>query len=675
MNIYNDKNDIYFLDKYSNFKYGEVLRSTVKLSKIEKLNNPYEFNYKNYLNSKNVVGTLNTYGNIDLQNKFCGNIIIYKINKLKEIVNIKLKKNLEEKELNFYKSLIFSDDINLDKSIKENFDTLNATFMLTTSGTHVVYLCMALDFIFKEKNKKSNMIKCIILILFMLFTGANIPVIRAVISYIIKVILDFFNKKISTLKNLLVTIAIMLVYNPYYILNTSFILSITCILSIILLSNLINSYLKQKLYLKIFPKFIYKKNHPFSKFLDYIILAFSINFSVFIGTLPIQISFFHKYNLLSLIFNIVLNFILSFEYFIGFLTLVLIFIPYISDILIVSNYFLLNIIIKFTSILSNFTLDISIPCFNIFQLILYYLVIFIILYEIHFLKKKIKCQRVRIKKVLNILISLFITLIVITKIYEIYFENYIYYFNVGQGNMALIRQDRKIILVDAGSTSKNVASNVLNNFLKSRAIKNIDLILITHFHSDHVNGVYNIDDKIKVGNVCYLTPDKSFNVEEEYQNVQKYLDKKGVSKIQVKYKNIKITALTPNENDIINSSDIANSNSCIYLINVKNKNYLFMGDATLESEKYFLEKINNITDSKTKQNLIQSLKNIEVIQIGHHGSSTSTSEEFLEYINAKYAVISSKKKVYGHPASTTLEKLEKYNIKYFITEQKGAIKF
>ena len=651
------------------------------MSKIEKLNNPYEFDYKRYLNSKNIIGVLNSYGNITNKNQFSGNVVEYNINKFKEFVNFRLKENLEESKLNLYKSLIFSDDKDLDSSIKSNFEKLNASYMLTTSGTHVIYLCMALDFIFKEKNKKSNIIKTIILILFSFFTGANIPVIRAVISYIIKVILDFFNKKISNVKNLILTIFIMLLYNPYYIFNTSFILSISCVLSIILLSSLIASYLKQKLYLKVFSKYIYKKRHPISKFLDYIIVAFSINLSIFIGTFPIQICFFHKYNLLSLIFNILLNFVSSFEYFIGFLTLILIFIPYVSDILIVSNYFLLNIIIKLTSILSNFTLDVSIPCFNVFQLILYYMVIFFILYKIHFLKKKVKDTRLRLKKILNVLISVFIILIISSKVYEIYFENYIYYFNVGQGNMALIRQDRKIIIIDAGSTSKSVASNVLNNFLKSRAIKNIDLILITHFHLDHVNGIYNIDEDIKIGNVCYLTPDASFEVEQEYQNVQKYLEIKGASKIQVKaldsieFKNIKITVFPPSENDIINSSDVANSNSCIYLINVNNKNYLFMGDATIESEKYFLEKISNLKDEKIRQNLIQSLRNIEAIQIGHHGSSTSTSKEFLKFIKPKYAIISSKKKVYGHPSSITLEKLQKYNIKYFITEQKGAIKF
>ena len=68
-------------------------------------------------------------------------------------------------------------------------------------------------------------------------------------------------------------------------------------------------------------------------------------------------------------------------------------------------------------------------------------------------------------------------------------------------------------------------------------------------------------------------------------------------------------------------------------------------------------------------------KNVDIYQVGHHGSKTSTSKEFLKLINPEKAVISSKKKVYSHPAKETLETLENLKITYYITEKNGAIIF
>ena len=90
-----------------------------------------------------------------------------------------------------------------------------------------------------------------------------------------------------------------------------------------------------------------------------------------------------------------------------------------------------------------------------------------------------------------------------------------------------------------------------------------------------------------------------------------------------------------------------------------------MGDATIETEKVLLNNITNDIQNK--------FQNISVLQVGHHGSKTSTSDNFLQMLNVKLAVISSKKKVYGHPSKETLDRLNKYNIRYKITENNGAV--
>ena len=107
-----------------------------------------------------------------------------------------------------------------------------------------------------------------------------------------------------------------------------------------------------------------------------------------------------------------------------------------------------------------------------------------------------------------------------------------------------------------------------------------------------------------------------------------------------------------------------NANSTVYLVEKSKKKYLFMGDATKKTEKYILEKYE---EKKEK---------INVIQLSHHGSSTSSYEPFISKLNNQcICVISSKKKVYGHPSELVLKLLNKYNLKYKITEKEGAVLF
>lgn len=236
--------------------------------------------------------------------------------------------------------------------------------------------------------------------------------------------------------------------------------------------------------------------------------------------------------------------------------------------------------------------------------------------------------------------------------------------------MSLIRKNRKVILIDSGSTTNNLASNILNNFLKSKAIDNIDFVILTHFHTDHMNGIYNIEAKIdKIG---YSIPKEECA---EYEKISEFLIENNITRVELKkddkisLKNITIDILLPYANKVIKSDDIANSNSIVALVSIKEKrenlNFLYMGDATVETENVL---VNNITND-----IQNKFQNISVLQVGHHGSKTSTSDKFLQMLNTKLAVISSKKKVYGHPAKETLDRLGKYNIKYKITENDGAI--
>jgi len=240
--------------------------------------------------------------------------------------------------------------------------------------------------------------------------------------------------------------------------------------------------------------------------------------------------------------------------------------------------------------------------------------------------------------------------------------------------MALIHNNTKNILIDCGSTADGTSFNIINNYLKGAGIDTIDIILITHFHSDHMNALAEICDNYKVKYVCFSIPKSGV---EEYSKTRKYLKENNISLIEIceedniKLDGININILTPPKDKIIVDNDLLNANSTSYLISMNNKNYLFMGDSTIETEKYILNKYLN---SNRYEDIKNRLEDIYVYQVSHHGSNTSSYENFIERLNIKNAIISAKKSIYGHPSESVLDTLNKFNIKIFITEKDGAIK-
>lgn len=282
----------------------------------------------------------------------------------------------------------------------------------------------------------------------------------------------------------------------------------------------------------------------------------------------------------------------------------------------------------------------------------------------------------KVKKWISCMLVIYITINIFLNIYTLYFENYVYFFNVEQGNMAIIRYKRKNILIDYGSTKESLASNILSNFLKSKAIKKIDLAVISHMHDDHMNGF--LSEESEVEKIMYAYPkEETVN----FEKIKEKADAKNISLIETElfetynYNGINMIVLSPKKNKTIQAGDIANANSLVLLLSINNKNMLFMGDATKETEKEIMKKLQNLEDTNLKKDTEKRLENIDILQVGHHGSKTSTSEGFIQKITPKNAIISAKKEKYGHPHNETLDTLKKYNVNIYITENKGAIRF
>ena len=237
------------------------------------------------------------------------------------------------------------------------------------------------------------------------------------------------------------------------------------------------------------------------------------------------------------------------------------------------------------------------------------------------------------------------------------------YIDVGQGDSIFIKfpNDKSNILIDTGG--KVTYGNLKNNYsvgknivdyLKSMGIRKLDYLIITHGDFDHMGDSLYLIDKFKVENVIFNCGE--FNVLEK--ELIKVLDEKKIKY----YSCIKELSIDNNKLYFLQTKEYnnENDNSNVIYTEFNNYKFLFMGDAGIDKEKDILKKYN--------------LKDIDFLKVGHHGSATSSSEEFIHSTNPKYSLISvGKNNRYGHPKETILNTLK--NSKIYRTDLDGSIIF
>lgn len=231
--------------------------------------------------------------------------------------------------------------------------------------------------------------------------------------------------------------------------------------------------------------------------------------------------------------------------------------------------------------------------------------------------------------------------------------------DVGQGDSILIQTPNKTnILVDGGDEDSSL---IIKKFLKSKKVKNIDLVIATHPDTDHIGGLDAVIDKFDISKV-YL-PNKETNSDAYYNLIQScnkknihpiFLQKGNIIKFD---NNIKLTVLNPSYTHLDN-----NSNSIVFKLDFGKKSFLFTGDCTLDNEQEILNSFN--------------LSNVDFLKVAHHGSKSATSEEFIKKLSPDVSVIScGYDNEYGHPNKETLINLSKTNTKVYRTDKQGHLSF
>jgi beta-lactamase superfamily II metal-dependent hydrolase len=231
----------------------------------------------------------------------------------------------------------------------------------------------------------------------------------------------------------------------------------------------------------------------------------------------------------------------------------------------------------------------------------------------------------------------------------------IHYLNVGQGNATLLTCDGKSMLIDGGDRN---ASSFVVSYLKKQGISTLDYVLVSHYDSDHLNGVVGALHAFSVKNILapnYTTVTniyKSFIDTARQKNYKITHPQKGQT---YRLGNASFTIVCPQS---YKNEDENNNSIGIRLVNGQNR-FLFLGDAATESEQEMLSSGLDLSS--------------DVYLVSHHGSAHSTTESFLSAVSPSYAVVSVGKNSYGHPSSTVLNRLKSHGVKLFRTDVNGTI--
>ena len=580
----------------TDFNIGDRIYLAGELSSPLKNTNFNLFNYKDYLYNNKTFYMINI-KNIK-KNKHNTNILY-------SIKNFCLKRIDKVTNSKYYlKAFILGDNKDISLNTRKNYQKLGISHLFAVSGMHVTLLSMIIIKLLKKlklNDLSTYILVSIFLCLYMFLTGFSPSVVRASLFFILLSFNKVFKLKLRIINVLILTICLIILYNPFIIYNIGF-----------LFSSVIS------VYLVIFNKLISDRKNYITKLL-------MTSFIAIITSIPISLYNFSEINYLSIIYNLLFVPLITFIIFP--LSLISFICPIFDNIL----YFFIKLMEDLSILLNSFNTCLIFIKPPLIICFIYYILITLALINL-----------INSKKIFFIVLVL--GLILHYNYNNLTKDNYLIAIDVSQGDSILLYTNNKTALIDTGGkvtfnkdekwkkrkNESNITNSILIPLLKSYGINKLNYLVLSHGDFDHMGEAINLVENFKVENVIFNCGE--FNDLEK--ELIKVLDKKKIPY----YSCIKKLNIDSNKLYFLQTKeyDNENDNSNVIYTEINGYKFMFMGDAGIDKEKDILEEYN--------------ISNIDVLKVGHHGSKTSSSEDFINEMSPKYSIISvGKNNRYGHP--------------------------
>lgn len=660
-NKYKGKKFLLYIRKSEKIKleYGDQVKISGFYDEAEGRRNYKGSNYQEYLKNKKIYGILNCENELKVLKKKNLSFANMFINKLRNRLKENFIKILDKEEAGLAIGILLGDSSDIDDDIKESFKNCSLSHMLAVSGAHLSYLVLGLNFILNEKligKRRCYIINIISIIIFMIMTGMSLSVIRAGVSSILSIIAVLIYRKADSFETLAFALLCTIIDNPFTIFNLGLQLSYLGTIGIVILNKELNKF---------------EQNHKYnSKIKTYILENTYVTLSATLLIFPITLYYFNMISLNFLIANLLLGPLLGFAIVLGLITLMLslVMLPIAKFVGVFLNL-VLRFIIKATYIIAKVPIsNITVGTPSVITMIAIYIVITCL---IIFIKKR---NKIILKKIVPtvIIISLVMNIIINTNWKG---DLKIYFVDVGQGDSTYIcTPNGTKVLIDGGGSREpekyDVGKQILLPYLLDRKVKKIDYLMVSHFDSDHCQGLEQVIQNIKVKNIII---GKQASICKEFEKIMEMCRKKKVKVINVKRggkinidKSLYFEILHPSDKMLDDGKGGLNANAIVAKMYYKTKNkktftMLFTGDIEKDAENELVKEYG------------EDLK-VNILKVAHHGSKTSSTSEFLQLAMPETAIIGvGKRNTFGHPNEGVMKRLQEIKAKIYRTDLNGEI--
>lgn len=598
-----------------------------KLSALAPPKNPGEWDQKSYFKGKNIYYQLKK-AEIKDRKVFRPNLM----QRFREWAGRQSSRYLPEKEKGLFLSLFAGDRSGLDQELAESFKKTGVSHVLAVSGLHVGLLALLLNLVLKKLPLPYAVQFGIImtaLLFFTAFTGGQASTVRAVLMFGILQGSYFFNRAKEPKTAYLLTLLLLLLYNPFYLYDIGFLLSFISVGAILFLYPFL---LADK------PRYV---------------RMMGLTVIIQVALLPVSSLFFHHFSLAAVLANLWIVPAISYFLGIGGVALLLSgFSTVAAQIMAGSGYYAAQAAMRAAALLAGLPFsEVPIRAMRPGEIALFYAIILAALLS-------------RRKKLLWGLLFAVIIFIPYT------WQPQLGMLNVGQAESMVIEYRNKTLVIDTGLT----ANKSTVTYLQYRGKHRIDMILLSHLDKDHAGGLENLLAAYPVGSIgiaesyrqldgVNLENEELIKVRESYYQLLKLAAKYQVPVVywqtgdRIEIADLGFQFLYPEAEEMIWTS---NDFSLVAEMEYCGSKTLFTGDIGREVETLLLER--------------GMLNEITVLKTAHHGSKYSSSPEFLAMTKPKLAIIScGLYNKYGHPSPLLMQELAERGTQSRVTAWDGAI--
>lgn len=623
-----------YLQEGDSYPIGCEISLYGTIYQLNQADNPGQFDAESYYQSQGILYTFQAESVIYANGSFFPG---ESLTRLREYLGACIDRIYNERDAGIIKAVLLGDKSTLREEDQLLYQKNGISHLLAISGLHISMIGVSLYKLLRRCNLtflEAGIPSGILLLLYGMMTGFGISTIRAICMFIVMIFGDIFGRAYDMASAMALAAMIVLLRNPLQAGQAGFLLSFGAVLGICFVYPVLQSVFQVK-----------------KKTIQSILFSLSIS----LITYPISVHFFYEYPLYSILLNFIvipcMPVVMGFG---GAGMLVGCMAPKVGTLVGIPAH----LVLELYEILGEWVAEwpfavIRLGCEELWQLIVYYMILFIGLTLIWYGRRRIY--------------GVFLPLAVL--IVTLRFRSGLEFtmLDVGQGDGLFLRfPGGTTCFIDGGSTSvENVGKYRILPYLKYEGVSKIDYVIFTHLDEDHISGVRELlemcgtMDGVSIGTMLFPS---IANPDDTYMEMWTLAEDKGIAVHTIGAGDV----ITENEVDLEclypvkgeYSSD-KNNSSTVLELSYDEFTMLLTGDLGFEGEEELLD--------------MGVLEDIDVWKVSHHGSKYSGSEEFLGCILPNVSLISVGKNFYGHPTDEILERLTNVGSQTWTTLDSGAI--